>query len=162
MPYHAEWVQFQFRVPIDDTNTMVYWYDAKKCGDNEPPRTTVPLSENPFRNPDGDFMPEKLNAQDMMVWVTQGPITDHTLEHLGESDRGVALLRRTLLEDLTRMERGEDPIGVIRDPAKNTPFIELPVERELNYSLAGVAASANYAFPERDGRDVPLAGAAPR
>jgi hypothetical protein len=66
-------------------------------------------------------MPEKINPQDMMVWITQGPITDHTLENLGESDRGVALYRRTLLDEIAR---------------------------------------AAYAFPERDGTEIPLAGAA--
>ncbi len=95
-------------------------------------------------------MPEILNAQDMMVMVTQGEITDHTVEHLGESDRGVALYRRTLLEQIERVERGEDPLGVVRDPAKNSPWITLPIERHLGYTFTGVEASAAYSFPERE------------
>ena len=30
-------------------------------------------------------MPEVLNAQDMMVMISQGDITDQTVENLGES-----------------------------------------------------------------------------
>jgi 5,5'-dehydrodivanillate O-demethylase len=156
VPYHAGWVQFQFRVPVDDTTTICYWYDAKLVPAGEAPRTEVPIWENPWQTPDGKFMPEKINPQDMMVWITQGSITDHTLENLGESDRGVALYRRTLLDEVARVERGEDPMGVVRDPAKNTPYIELPIEREVGYSLAGAATSAMYAFPERDGTEIPL------
>ena len=160
VPYHAGWVQFQFRVPVDDTNTIVYWYDAKLVPDGEAPRSDVPLWENPWQTADGNFMPEKINPQDMMVWITQGAITDHTLENLGESDRGVALYRRTLLDEIARVERGEDPMGIVRDPRKNTPYIELPIEQEIGYSLAGAAASAVYAFPERDGTEIALVGAA--
>jgi 5,5'-dehydrodivanillate O-demethylase len=156
VPYHAGWVQFQFRVPVDDTNTIVYWYDVKRCADGEVPDPSVPVWENPWQTADGKYMPEKINPQDMMVWISQGPITDHALEHLGESDRGVSLYRKMLLDDIERVERGEDPRGVIRDPAKNTPFIELPIEKHVGYSLAGAAASAMYAFPERDGTEVPL------
>ena len=92
-------------------------------------------------------MPEMLNAQDMMVMITQGDITDHTLEHLGESDRGVALYRKTLLEQIDASSAGEDPLGVVRDPAKNTPWIELPVEKHLGYAFDGVPASTTYDSP---------------
>jgi 5,5'-dehydrodivanillate O-demethylase oxygenase subunit len=151
VPYHADWVQYQIRVPIDDTNTLYYWYDCKAREKGAPPQTDVPMTENPWRSPEGGWMPEKINAQDMMVMISQGPVTDHTKENLGEEDRGVALYRKTLLEQIAKVEQGLDPLGVVRDPAKNTPWITLPVEHEINYTLAGVQASAGYAFPERDG-----------
>ena len=150
VPITADWVEWQFRVPVDDTRTLIYWYDAKVPAEGTTPAKRIPLDENPWCTPGGKFMPEKINAQDMMAWVSQGPITDHSLEHLGESDRGVALYRKTLLEQLDRVERGEDPMGVIRDPAKNEPYIELPIERHLGYTLTGVQASATYIFPERE------------
>lgn len=147
-PYNANYVQYQFRVPVDDENTIAYWYHAKRPGPGEALATTVPLWDNPWKAPDGTFLAGNINAQDMMVWITQGAITDHRLEHLGESDRGVALYRKTLLEQVERVERGEDPLGVIRDPAANTPYVSMPVEREVGYDLSAVN-SRKHAFSGR-------------
>lgn len=150
VPYNADWVQYQIRVPVDDTNTLYYWLNCRKREPGQPSQTEVPIWDNPWQTPEGKFMPEVLNAQDMMVMITQDDITDHAAENLGESDRGVALYRRTLLEQMERVEHGEDPLGVIRDPAKNSPWIELPVERHLGYALTGVSASTSYEFPDRE------------
>ena len=151
VPYNDKgWVQAQIRVPVDDTNTLIYWYNSRRCPPGKTPRAEVPIWDNAYIGPDGKYMPELLNAQDMMVMVTQGPITDHSAENLATSDRGVVLYRRTLLEQVDRVERGEDPLGVVRDPAKNTPWIDLPIESETNYSLAGVRASSAYDFPEAE------------
>lgn len=150
VPYNDTWVQYQIRVPVDDTNTLHYWMNCREREVGAPHTTEVPIWENPWQTPDGKFMPEVLNGQDMMVMITQGDVTDHTVENLGESDRGVALYRRTLLEQIDAVERGEDPLGVVRDPAKNDPWIELPVERHLGYTLSGVQASTTYDFPDRE------------
>jgi 5,5'-dehydrodivanillate O-demethylase len=150
VPYTAQWVQYQIRVPIDDTNTLLYWLNCREREPGVAPQAVSPVWDNPWQTPDGKFMPEVLNAQDMMVMITQGPVTDHTLEHLGESDRGVALYRRTLLDQIDRVERGLDPLGVVRDEAKNMPWIDLPVEKHLGYALDGVAASPSYVFPDRE------------
>jgi hypothetical protein len=48
----------------------------------------------------------------------QGPIALHGLEHLVTSDRGVMMFRRILKEAIQAAQRGEDPKGIIRDPAK--------------------------------------------
>jgi 5,5'-dehydrodivanillate O-demethylase oxygenase subunit len=148
--YHNGWVQFQIRVPVDDTNTVIYWYNCRPRKRGEPPQKEVPIWENPWANEHGKYMPDQLNAQDMMVMISQGEITDHTLEHLAGSDRGVALYRTTLLQQIERVERGEDPLGVVRDPAKNTPWISLPIEPELSFAFNGVRASAAYDAPEID------------
>lgn len=150
VPIKEDWVEWQFRVPVDDTRTLIYWYDAKTPAPGTTPSPRVPLAENPWCDEQGNYLPDHINAQDMMAWISQGPITDHRRENLGESDRGVAMYRRVLLEELERVERGEDPMGVVRDPAKNTPYIQLPIERHLGYTLAGAPASATYIFPERE------------
>jgi 5,5'-dehydrodivanillate O-demethylase len=143
-------VQYQIRVPIDDTNTRYYWVNCREPEPGQPRRTESPVWENPWQNAEGKYMPEVLNAQDMMVMITQGPVTDHSVEHLAESDRGVALYRRVLHDGVDAVERGEDPSGVVRDPAKNTPWIELPVEKDLGYQLNGAQATTSYDIPDRE------------
>ena len=106
--------------------------------------------ENPWSDARGRYIPDQLNAQDMMVMISQGEITDHTAENLVEGDRGVVLYRRTLLAEIEKVERGEDPLGVIRDPAHNTPWIKLPIEEHVSFGFNGVQASAAYDFPDKE------------
>ena len=146
--YPNGWVQAQIRVPVNETTTRIYWYNAKQPRENELLTADCPVWDNPYLSPNGSFVPETLNGQDMMVMLTQGTITDRSLETLAESDRGVILYRRVLLEQLDKIARGEEPLGVVRDEAKNTPFIELPMEKHVNYSLAGVSAYKDVVWDE--------------
>jgi 5,5'-dehydrodivanillate O-demethylase len=57
-----------------------------------------------------------------MAWKTQGPVANREVEHLSYSGRGAVLLRRVFKKQIEAMQRGEDPMGVIRDP--NHPFID--------------------------------------
>jgi 5,5'-dehydrodivanillate O-demethylase len=68
-----------------------------------------------------------LDAQDVMAWVTQGTRALRDLEKLGWTDRGVILFRKMLEREIDNVAGGSDPMGVIRDPLKNT-VIDLPVE----------------------------------
>jgi hypothetical protein len=60
-----------------------------------------------------------VSAQDSLAWKTQGSLTDRTREHLEVEDEEVIELRQMLREQIERVWRGLDPIGVIGDPAKN-------------------------------------------
>jgi 5,5'-dehydrodivanillate O-demethylase oxygenase subunit len=137
-------------LPVDDERTIIYWYNTNELESGQEPSGRVPLVDNGWQGPDGGYILEGIQGADMMAWVTQGPITDHSLEHLGESDKGVALLRKTLLEQIDRVERGEDPMGIRRDPATNTPFIKLDMERHFAYELTGVPNNATELFPFRE------------
>ena len=53
------------------------------------------------------------------MWYTQGPVADRTEEHLGESDQGIILYRKMLKEQMEKVQRGEDPMNVFRDPTQN-------------------------------------------
>jgi hypothetical protein len=48
----------------------------------------------------------------------QGPISLHSEEHLATSDRGIAMQRRTLEQQIRIVQEGGDPIGVTFDRAR--------------------------------------------
>jgi hypothetical protein len=61
---------------------------------------------------------------DYEVQVSQGAITLHSEEHLVTSDRGVALLRRLLEQQLEVVKAGRDPIGLSFVPADDLVHLE--------------------------------------
>ena len=69
--------------------------------------------------------PDGIITQDMIAWVAQGPISDRPSEHLGAGDKGVIMYHKMLLDNVKAVERGEDPIGTIRDPAENEPCVDI-------------------------------------
>ena len=123
---------YQIRVPIDDEHTMHYWYhayvppDAAEVPDHL--LTQVPpVYRANLQDESGDYNLDLIDAQDVMCWETQGRIADRSREMLGASDRGVVEYRRMLKREMEKSERGEDPLGVVRDPAANVA-IRLPLE----------------------------------
>jgi 5,5'-dehydrodivanillate O-demethylase len=119
----------QIRVPVDDTHTLHYWYRTEMRAEGTPQQTSIPISDVPYVHKNGRLVVETINGQDMMAWVTQGEVSDRTTERLGTSDKGVILFRTLLDEQIDKVERGEDPMGVVRDPAKNEPYIKIGRER---------------------------------
>ena len=119
----------QIRVPVDDAHTLHYWYRAEQRSPGAPPQTSIPISDVPYVHKNGRLVVETINGQDMMAWVTQGEISDRTTERLGTSDRGVILFRNLLLEQIDKVERGEEPMGMIRDRSQNEPFITIGREK---------------------------------
>jgi 5,5'-dehydrodivanillate O-demethylase len=132
---------FQVRVQVDDTHTMHYWYTAylPPAGATVPAHLLdeVPVFDVPCRDANGEYNLDLLDAQDVMAWVTQGPIAKRELEKLGWTDRGVILLRKVIARELDAIERGDDPMGVIRSPHE---IIELPVERGKDMFSDGFAS----------------------
>jgi len=124
---------FEWKVPIDDTTTLfVTWATLHVPQEAEPyKQQRIPTWHAPVKDATGNWIRSHVGNQDIVAWVSQGPITDRTRETLGASDRGVAALRRQLFKDLAAVAEGKDPKGIIRDPARNRR-IELPcVDREL-------------------------------
>ena len=139
----ARYHSFQMRVPVDDLHTLHLWYNAylPPAGARVPAalRDTVHVYDVPFRDPAGDFIMDNIDGQDMMAWITQGPIADRTLEQLGASDKGVVMYRRALKREAARVQQGHDPMGVMRDPARNSR-IDLPTETKKHHNSDGFAA----------------------
>lgn len=121
--------RLQIRVPVDDTHTLHFWYCCwLPAGEAPVSQAEIPVYDVPFRDDRGKFLLDFVDGGDIMAWVSQGPIADRTRETLVRTDRGVAMFRRLLFEQLDTVAAGKDPLGVIRDPAENE-IIELPQER---------------------------------
>ncbi len=134
---------FQMRVPVDDTHTLHLWYNAylPPPGVVFAPHLTGPLHqyEVPYKDSQGEFIMDNIDGQDMMAWITQGAIADRTREHLGASDKGVAIYRRMLRREMAKVAQGSDPMGVLRDATRNTR-IDLPNEKKKHHNSDGFAS----------------------
>jgi 5,5'-dehydrodivanillate O-demethylase oxygenase subunit len=139
----SRYFSFQMRVPVDDTHTLHLWYNAYV-----PPKgaevaahllNTVHVYNVPYMDEHGEFIVDNVDGQDMMAWVTQGPIADRTRENLGSSDKGVAMYRRVLRREIKKMQQGQDPMGIVRDPARNQR-IDLPNEGKKHHNSDGFAS----------------------
>jgi 5,5'-dehydrodivanillate O-demethylase len=113
--------KFEWRVPIDDERTLhVAWFNERVPGEAPFEQARIPYWHGPITDPaTGGFITSHVMNQDFVAWVGQGTIADRTKEHLGESDRGIILFRRRMLEESAAVAAGRDPKGVIRDPDKN-------------------------------------------
>jgi 5,5'-dehydrodivanillate O-demethylase oxygenase subunit len=87
----------------------------------------IPYWYGPIRDEQtGRWLDSHVMNQDFVAWVGQGTVADRTQEHLGESDRGVIMLRNRMLGELDVVAAGRDPLGIIRDPAVNHR-VHLPI-----------------------------------
>jgi 5,5'-dehydrodivanillate O-demethylase oxygenase subunit len=120
----------QIRVPVDDTHTQVFRVNFVPSDvEKSPVESHVPFRYSQLKKGQRDYNLRTVPAQDAMAWETQGAITDRTQERLGTGDEGIITLRRLLKEQIEIVQKGLDPIGIIRDPEKNR-LIELNVINE--------------------------------
>ncbi len=116
------------RTPIDDTHTIqiVVGFrlneDGSETEEEDPPVEYLkpyknpPDAIHPFTRFDMNVPYGQPLAQDVVMWETQGPISDRTQEHLATSDRGVVMLREIMAREIEKVKKGLDPLGVVRDP----------------------------------------------
>ena len=123
-----ERITMQFRVPVDDENTLhisIYIFRAA-AGTVVPRQDPVPYYYNPLVGDDGRFITNVTFNQDYMAWVTQGRVARRELEKLGESDKGIIMFRKMLNEQMDIVEDDGDPMNVFRGGVGEP--IRLPVE----------------------------------
>jgi LigXa C-terminal domain like len=97
--------------------------------ERSPLEAQVPWRYSQLKKGLRDYNLRMVSAQDSMAWETQGAITDRTDERLGAGDQGIIALRKLLKEQIEIVQKGLDPIGIIRDPEKNR-LIELNIINE--------------------------------
>jgi 5,5'-dehydrodivanillate O-demethylase len=126
----------QIRVPMDDHHTQVFRVNFLPMdSERSLPDAPVPLRFAQLKTAPREYKMNMVSAQDSMAWETQGARTDRTQEHLGVGDEGIIELRKLLREQIERVQRGLEPIGLIRNPEKNK-LIDLGVINE-RIGLAG-------------------------
>jgi 5,5'-dehydrodivanillate O-demethylase len=130
MTIHLAW-----RVPIDDTNTLSVMINrvakvdqgvldrGKTMEDPEVIAARVMACEMQLDDIDPSY-PLLAVVQDTVSMGGQGVIVDRSMENLGQSDRGIALLRRIWMREMGALERGE-PLKQWYRP-DNFSFNELP------------------------------------
>src|SRR6185436_3552934 len=120
---------FEWRVPIDDENMLsVGWFFDRVPNEMEPfTQERIPYWYSPLTEArTGRWITTHVMNQDFVAWVGQGALSDRTQEHLGESDRGVIMMRKRMLEQTELVARGGEPKAVIRDPVENA-CVQLPI-----------------------------------
>jgi 5,5'-dehydrodivanillate O-demethylase len=115
---------FMYRVPMDETHTLHITYNTYALPEGETAQQdTVPyyMIPDPIDGAGRPIWAELDNngGQDIAAWAAQGEIVDRTQEKLGESDRGVIMLRELFKRQLSIVEDGGVPMNVWRDPAEN-------------------------------------------
>ncbi|HLH25156.1 MAG TPA: Rieske 2Fe-2S domain-containing protein [Chloroflexota bacterium] len=109
-----------YRVPVDDVSSRLYMIRCYR----DDTRALKLLGERPTRpgvyepNPT-DWWGIDMIDQDRMAVEQQGEMTDRQREHLSASDEGVVLVRQMLRDALAAVAAGQDPLGVVRDPAED-------------------------------------------
>jgi LigXa C-terminal domain like len=103
---------FEWRVPIDDENMLsVGWFFERVPNEMEPfTQDRIPYWYSPINEArTGRWITTHVMNQDFVAWVGQGALADRTQEHLGESDRGVIMMRKRMLEQAELVARGGEP-----------------------------------------------------
>jgi 5,5'-dehydrodivanillate O-demethylase oxygenase subunit len=125
----ADWPMLHYRVPIDDETTLQFMYRTNKRQSGAAKRP-VAVRRSSIYNEQGQIVADHIPPQDMLAFVAQGRIADRSREHLGASDVGVILYHKMLFEEMDKVQRGEDPLGLIRDRAENEPMVNLRREQQ--------------------------------
>ena len=100
-----------FTVPVDDTHSRNFMVLRRKGGGPLFNNEELGLSK---MKPWCDMTVEErqLMPGDYEAQVGQGPVSLHSEEHLATSDRGVAMQRRMLEQQIRKVMEGGDPQGV--------------------------------------------------
>ena len=149
-PTHLRTGSMWLRTPIDETHTWQATVSFQESEDGsvvdpsteepevvylppvkDPPDAMHPVAKFNFYAPWGQIL-----TQDMVMWETQGPISPRPDERLATSDKGIVMLRELMVQEIEKVQRGDDPLGVIRDP--NHAIIDTNFENE-NGRPAGMA-----------------------
>jgi len=116
--------ELSWAVPIDNEHvrgiSIVCWpLENGKRKEGWKPGTDTIADIRPGSSLQRTYEERQRKPDDLEAQEGQRTIVVHALENLGTSDTGIAMLRHMLREQIQRVERGLDPINVVRDPDAN-------------------------------------------
>jgi len=137
---------FQIRVPMDDEHTLHFFYTVNTPGIPVPPQRHAVLFDVPLPTQGENGVPrwdllDTAPGQDIIAWITQGPIARRDKERLGLSDTGVVLFRKLVSDNIERVKNGQDPMNTFRDASTN---VCLALQTEREHSERGGGPAAKY------------------
>lgn len=131
-----------YRVPIDDTHMATYGIQVEivEKGQGKEIFKGWKKTERGVYERIEDGWWNLINSdQDRAAQESQGLIFDRTREYLATSDTWIVHFRKMLADQMKAVEEGRDPLGVIRDPAKN---------KDLNFDAMMNFADGKNVAPE--------------
>jgi hypothetical protein len=141
----------KWTVPVDDTHSQIIgWrhFGAELDLGGKGDRDKVGINSVDFLGQTGNerSYEEAVRApSDYEAQISQGPIAEHSLETLGRTDTGVAMLRRTLRRNIRALAKGKLP---------------LPPERNADGHVPSMAGDVILWAPRLEGREEPQAALA--
>jgi len=142
---------YQIRTPIDDTHTLHFLYQFRYLKPGEVAQPFAVRHGEVQYDSLGRVVGDAVIPQDEMAWIGQGPISDRTQEHLVTSDKGVIMYHNLIIENIDKVERGEEPMGIVRDPDVNEPYIHIRHEGVARDGYARVGAQGERVAAGRGG-----------
>ncbi len=151
--------QLVCNVPVDDTHTMLFYvfveFEEEQGNDghgngNDSTTYWELRYEDIFMPADGRelhprYRMDRLRLQDYMVLETQGAISPRGEWRLGTSDKGIDFYDHLLLREIDKVERGEEPIGVIRDPEK--AYVDTNLDDLLRVGVRAAVPEGDIVHP---------------
>jgi nitrite reductase/ring-hydroxylating ferredoxin subunit len=111
---HGKGNSLAFVVPVDDSHCRIIGVRRTRDLANEyQPFLTNGKAWGEMTIEERQDFPNDFEAQ-----AGQGPISLHSEEHLATSDKGIAMQRRMLTQQINAVAQGADPVGVVFDEAK--------------------------------------------
>jgi len=84
------------------------------------------------------------------MWETQGAISNRTVERLATSDAGLVMLRELMFEEIEKVQRGLDPMGVVRDPEHAIIDTNLQRSLDMHYPTGLRTETVEWSPPVRE------------
>ena len=107
LPPHPN-IMMHFCVPVDDEHTQIFRCQFAPTENGEDlDQGEIPVDySKPVKNENGEYHLTTFGSQDAMAWETQGAITNRNRENLGTKDRGIAMFRCLLREQILKRNAG--------------------------------------------------------